>query len=196
MMKIIQTIGVAFVILLLSACESNFQPKPRGYIRIQLPKQSYQHLDLKGYPYTFEFSKYAKPVLPGRNPEKYWINIYYPNFKAQIHLSYKSVNNNLDILLNDVHSMVNKHIPKANAINEQMYVDENKRVFGMAYEIKGSEAASPYQFYVTDSTTHFLRGALYFNFSPNNDSLKPVIKYLQSDIQQLIESLQWVEHKE
>lgn len=92
--------------------------------------------------------------------------------------------------------MINKHIPKANAIDEQMYMDENKKVFGMAYTIKGSQAASPYQFYMTDSTEHFLRGALYFNFTPNNDSLKPIIQFLESDIQHLIESLSWSEENQ
>lgn len=191
MTKIFKTIFFATIIFLISSCDNNYQPKPRGFFRIQLPEQSYQNLNLKDFPYTFEISDISKPVLPGRNPEKYWINIYYPRFKAQIHLSYKPVNNNMDTLLNDVHSMVNKHIPKANAINEQMYIDEVNRVFGMAYEIKGSEAASQYQFYMTDSTSHFLRGALYFNFLPNNDSLKPVIEFLQSDVQHLIETLRW-----
>lgn len=197
MIKIIQSILVViFITVFLSACDSNYQPKPRGYLRIELPEPSYQELNLKGFPYNFELSEFAKPVLPGTHPEKYWINIYYPHFKAQIHLTYKAVHHNLDTLLNDVHAMINKHIPKANAIDEQMYMDENKKVFGMAYTIKGSQAASPYQFYMTDSTEHFLRGALYFNFTPNNDSLKPIIQFLESDIQHLIESLSWSEENQ
>lgn len=196
MIGLFKTLIFVIVVFLLSSCENNYQPKPRGFFRIQLPEQSYQDLNLKGFPYNFKISNQSKPVLPGHNAEKYWINVYYPSFKAQIHLSYKSINDNMDTLINDVYSMVNKHIPKANAINEQMYVDETNRVFGIAYEIKGSEAASQYQFYMTDSTRHFLRGALYFNFSPNNDSLKPVIEYLESDIQHLIETLRWVDSTE
>jgi gliding motility-associated lipoprotein GldD len=192
-MKIFKLLTLLFVFVFVS-CNNDFQPKPRGFFRIELPEKSYQVFGLKEYPYQFEISKYAKPMLPGRNAEKYWINIYYPKFNAQLHLSYKRIDNNLDTLLNDVHSMVNKHIPKATAINEQMYVNESNSVFGMAYEIKGSQAASAYQFYMTDSTQHFLRGALYFNFSPNNDSLKPVIEYLEGDIQHLIETLSWAEN--
>ncbi|OYT16688.1 MAG: gliding motility lipoprotein GldD, partial [Bacteroidetes bacterium 4572_77] len=94
-------------------------------------------------------------------------------------------------LLNDVHNMMNKHIPKANAINENMYLNPIQHVYGLTYDIQGSQAASPFQFYVTDSTQHFFRGALYFNFTPNNDSLQPVIDYLKKDIQVLIESLEW-----
>jgi len=192
-MKKLKLIVILFLLSFVS-CNNDFQPKPRGFFRIELPEKSYQRFDLKEFPYQFEISKFSKPVIPGRNAEKFWINIYYPKFNAQLHLSYKLIDNNLDTLLNDVHTMVNKHIPKATAINEQMYVNESKRVFGMAYEIKGSQAASAYQFYMTDSTQHFLRGALYFNFSPNNDSLKPVIEYLESDIQHLIETLSWTEN--
>ena len=72
-----------------------------------------------------------------------------------------------------------------------MYLNPELKVYGMAYDIKGSEAASPYQFYLTDSTQHFIRGALYFNFSPNNDSLKPVIDFLQKDVQEMIDSFEW-----
>lgn len=191
MIKTNPLILLLVLFILFSSCQETYQPKPRGYFRIKLPVQSYQSLNVKEFPYNFELSKYAKPVIPGPRPEKYWLNIYYPYFNAQIHLSYKKIDSNLDTLLNDVYSMMNKHIPKANAINEQMYVDNKNKVFGMAYAIKGSEAASPFQFYMTDSTNHFIRGALYFNFSPNNDSLKPVIQYLESDIQHLIETLKW-----
>jgi len=186
---------IILLTVFLSACENNYQPKPRGYLRFELPKPAYQELNLKGFPYNFELSRYAKPVLPGLHPEKYWINIYYPHFNAQIHLSYKPIHHNLDTLLNDVHAMVDKHIPMANAINEQMFVNDSKKVFGMVYEIKGTEAASPYQFYVTDSTKNFLRGALYFNFSPNNDSLKPIIKFLKNDIQHMVETIEWNSQK-
>lgn len=192
--KLKYIIGVLLLILMVLgvySCENDYQPKPRGYFRIELPVKEYQRFQISSFPYEFDIPKYAKIAKPQNNPEKYWINIVYPMFKAQLHISYKPVNNNLDTLLNDAHKMMNKHIPKANAINEQMFLNEDLRVYGMAYEIKGSEAASPYQFYLTDSTHHFLRGALYFNFSPNNDSLMPVIDFIQEDLQRLIESFEW-----
>ncbi len=174
-----------------SDCDNNYQPKPRAYFRIQLPEKEYKVFQSPNFPYSFHIPVYAK-ITPAKNQtEKYWMNILYPNFHAQLHISYKTINNNLDTLLNDVHKMMSKHIPKANAINEQLYVNEDNQVYGMAYEIKGSEAASPFQFYLTDSTSHFLRGALYFNFSPNNDSLKPIIDFLQTDIREMIDSFRW-----
>lgn len=177
--------------VLLSSCSDDYQPKPRAYFRIQLPEKQYETFKPKGFPYSFNVPSYAKIIPAKSKGEKYWINIIYPYFNAQLYISYKPIHNNLDTLLNDMHQMMNKHIPKANAINEQMFLNDDLRVFGMAYEIKGTEAATPYQFYLTDSTNHFLRGALYFNFSPNNDSLKPVIDFLQDDARELIDSFRW-----
>lgn len=173
------------------SCKNDAQPKPRGYFRIQLPEKEYIRFQLTSFPYEFDIPKYSKIGKPKNQPEKYWINVVYPMFKAQLHISYKPIHHNLDTLLNDAHKMMNKHIPKANAINEQMFINDEQKVYGMAYEIMGSEAASPYQFYLTDSTHHFLRGALYFNFSPNNDSLMPVIDFIKTDIDRLIESFEW-----
>ena len=193
--KIKHTVNTLFVLMLFAivftSCNEDYQPKPRAYFRIQLPEKQYEAFQAKAYPYSFNVPSYAQ-IRPAKTKgEKYWINIYYPYFNAQLYISYKPINNNLDTLLNDMHNMMNKHIPKANAINEQMFLNEDIRVFGMAYEIKGTEAATPYQFYLTDSINHFIRGALYFNFSPNNDSLKPVIDYLQNDARELIDSFRW-----
>ena len=70
------------------------------------------------------------------------------------------------------------------------YEDKEKSVYGVLYEIKGN-AASSVQFYATDSTKHFLRGALYFNTVPNKDSLAPAIQFVEEDIIHLIETLSW-----
>ena len=175
------------------SCQNDFQPKPRGYFRIQLPEKEYTRFEISTFPYQFDIPVYSKIGMPKNNTEKYWINVIYPMFKAQLHISYKPVHNNLDTLLNDAHKMMNKHIPKANAINEQMFLNDEHQVYGMAYEIMGTEAASPYQFYLTDSTNHFLRGALYFNFSPNNDSLSPVINFIKEDMVRMIETFEWAE---
>lgn len=173
------------------SCNDSSQPKPRGYFRIYLPEKEYSTIK-KNLPYTFEIPTYS--FLENDNDpmaEKYWTNIVFPSFNAKIHLSYKAINGNLNVLLDDTHKLVNKHIPKANAINEQLYINKEKKVYGLAYSIKGVDAASPFQFYLTDSTHHFLRGALYFNVRPNNDSLAPVIEFIQEDIQKLIESFEW-----
>lgn len=179
-------------IFLLSSCDSTpFTPKPRGYFRIDFPEKQYVLLD-SIYPYSFEYPAYAtlKPDLHSPN-EKYWINLQFEPYRATLHLSYKQIDANLIDYLEDAHTLVTKHIPKADAIYDSLIVDRERNVFGLTYEIEGSGAASPYQFFLTDSTEHFLRGALYFNTIPNNDSLEPVIDFIQQDVEHLIETLRW-----
>jgi gliding motility-associated lipoprotein GldD len=123
--------------------------------------------------------------------EPYWINILYTPYHAQLHFSYKVIRDNLKQYLEDSRTLVNKHIPKASAIQQREYVNAENKVYGLVYDIKGSDAASTYQFYLTDSVSKFVRGALYFNLVPNNDSLEPVIGYLKEDIQHMITTFRW-----
>jgi len=175
----------------LNACDQNYSPKPRGYFRIDLPEKSYVKFDTT-FPYSFEYPNYANIKKDPHSPhEKYWINLEIPNFNATVHFSYKTVNGNLVDYLEDSHTLVTKHIPKADAIYDSLIVDPERNVFGLTYQITGSTVASPYQFFLTDSSSHFLRGALYFNTIPNNDSLQPVIDFVISDIEHLINSLEW-----
>jgi gliding motility-associated lipoprotein GldD len=180
-----------FLVLLLASCNTDYTPKPRGYFRIDLPKHEYRTFD-KAFPYTFEYPVYAEVVPDStRMAEPYWVNVTYPRFRAQLHLSYKPVRRNLAGYLEDSRTLVNKHIQKANAITQQEYLDTANRVFGLTYDIKGTDAASPFQFYLTDSTTHFVRGALYFDVVPNNDSLGPVIAFLREDVEHMIATFRW-----
>jgi gliding motility-associated lipoprotein GldD len=173
------------------SCNTDYTPKPRGYFRIDLPKHEYRLFD-KAFPYSFEYPVYAE-VIPDstRMAEPYWVNVTYPRFRAQLHLSYKPVHRNLAGYLEDSRTLVNKHIQKANAITQQEYLDTANRVFGLTYDIKGTDAASPFQFYLTDSTSHFVRGALYFDVVPNNDSLEPVIAFLREDVEHMIATFRW-----
>ena len=177
------------------ACQENYTPKPRGYFRIDLPEKSYKKLDTT-LPYKFEYPVYATitgdPYAPDK---KEWINVNFPAFKAVLHISYNNVNNNLAQFLNDAHTLVSKHIPKAEAIYDSLIFHPGKEVYGLAFKIEGIGTASPFQFYVTDSTKHYLRGALYFNLHPNNDSLSPVIDFIEKDINHLINTLEWKTEK-
>lgn len=178
-------------LLFLISCNDTPTPKPRGYFRIGLPEKEYRLLD-SIFPYTFEYPVYANITgdLHAKS-ETNWINIDFPRFKGRIHLSYKTINKNLGTFTEDAHSLVMKHIPKASAIEEIRIENRENRVYGLLYDIKGTGAASPCQFYVTDSTSHFLRGALYFSVIPNNDSLAPVIDFIKSDIQHMLETMKW-----
>jgi gliding motility-associated lipoprotein GldD len=184
-----------FLLIVQISCEHIYQPKPAGYFRIALPKKTYKVFD-STYPYIFEYPEYSKIVSdnePGAEP--YWINLEFRNFKGTLHISYKPLRNNLKTYLEDSRTLAMKHITKANSIEEKKVENRNEKVSGLIYNITGTGAASTYQFYLTDSTKHFLRGALYFNFKPNNDSIEPVIEFIKEDIDHLIESLRWKDKK-
>ena len=179
------------LIVLVSSCSDSYAPKPRGYFRIDLPEKAYRAFDA-AFPYTFDYPVYADiSADSSKMAEPYWINIRYKPFNATLHLSYKMMAGNLDKYLNDAHTLVNKHIPKATAISQREFVDPAHRVFGLVFDIRGADAASPYQFYLTDSITNFVRGALYFNHVPNNDSLAPVIEFLKKDMEHMINTFRW-----
>ncbi len=187
-------IPVSFLLCALlgfSACEQTYTPKPRGYMRIALPEKEYKLIDT-GCPYSFETATYSnfKPDTRAQS-DSCWFNIDYPQFKAQLYFSYKPIKGNLAGYLEDSRELTNKHISKASGIEETLIIKDDTRVYGMLYTVEGSRAASPLQFHLTDSTDHFLRGALYFNVSPNNDSLAPVIDFLKEDVLHFIETLKW-----
>jgi gliding motility-associated lipoprotein GldD len=188
--KLFQVV-LLLVVIVLASCNQEYTPKPRGYMRIDLPEHTYSQVETD-CPYSFEIADYAQFVPDTRQfSDPCWFNIDYPQFKAKLHFSYKPVKNNLGIYLEDSRTLTNKHISKASNIEEALIIKDDTRVFGTIYEVEGSRAASPIQFHLTDSTDHFLRGALYFNVAPNNDSLAPVIDFLREDVLRFIETLEW-----
>jgi gliding motility-associated lipoprotein GldD len=188
---------LAFIVMwLLAACNSGYTIKPRAYFKINFPEKAYQKFSVAGYPYSFEYPVYSKVVKDsaffGEETENpYWINIDFPQFNARIYISYKDVQkNNYDSLVNDAFTMSYKqHTYKASAIEPEAFTTPNN-ISGVFFSLKGNTATAN-QFFITDSVKHFLRGALYFNATPNQDSLKPVNDFLRQDMEHLINTLQW-----
>jgi len=180
------------ILLILWGCSSEFMPKPKGYNRIILPAHEYTTLP-DTLPYSFQYSKHAK-ILKDSSwiAEPYWIDIYYPEFVASIQVSYKPVKNDIELLkeyLATAYKLTSKHQVKAYAIDEAV-VKTNHGKTAVVAKLSG-EVPSQYQFFTTDSTNHFLRGALYFNTATQNDSLAPVIDYVKEDIMKLLNTLEW-----
>jgi len=185
------TIILFIIVVAFQGCRQDYSPKPRGYFRIDFPEKEYISFDTT-YPYSFEYPAYAKVIPDTRETsEKYWMNIDFPKFQGRIHISYKPVDENLSQYLEDSRAFVLKHIPKAEAIDDSLIYRPDDRVFGLVYYIEGSRAASTCQFFVTDSSDRFLRGALYFNAVPNNDSLAPVIDFIEEDIRHMLKTFRW-----
>jgi gliding motility-associated lipoprotein GldD len=197
-MKLSALAGILLLVSsLLFSCNSVYTPKRRGYFKIDLPPHQYQSFDRPGYPYTFEYPVYADVVRDSsffdKTPENpYWINIDFPRFNARIYVSYKEIGpgrNSFDKLREDAFKMTFKHSYKANSI-EQSVIKTPGGVSGIFFDV-GGNAATAKQFFVTDTTRNFLRGALYFDTTPNEDSLGIVNRFLEEDMVHLINTFQW-----
>ncbi len=187
-------LSAVFILFVFAACnsESDYSPRPRGYYRIELKPHTYKSFVPADCPFQFEIPEPAF-AIPDTDTntyaEKCWYYILMPEINAQLYLTYKEVDNNFDKYAEDTRTLVYKHTARASSIDEEI-VSFNRGVSGVIYEI-GGDAASSLQFFVTDSTKHFLRGALYFNSAPNADSLKPVLDYARTDIRQMLQTLNW-----
>jgi gliding motility-associated lipoprotein GldD len=180
------------IVLVFAACSSDYMPKPKGYNRIILPENEYQSL-ADTFPYSFEYSKQAV-ILRDSSwiSERYWIDVYYPEFQASVQVSYKPVQHNEQLLreyLATAYKLTSKHQVKAYAIDEAVFKTKNGKTAVVA--LLSGEVPSQYQFFCTDSINHFIRGALYFNTATQNDSLAPVIAFVKTDIEQMLNTLEW-----
>jgi gliding motility-associated lipoprotein GldD len=172
--------------------ENTIAPKPRAYYRLSFPEKKYVLYD-SACPFKFQIPSYSsmgKDAHSGAEP--CWLNLNINPLNATIHLSYKQVSNNLNDYLEDTYTLASKHQIKASGIEETVIKMDSKKVYGLVYEI-GGNAASSIQFFLTDSTRHFLRGALYFNAVPNTDSIKPALEFVREDIYNMIKTFEWKE---
>lgn len=189
-------IVISFVsILLVTACNSPFIPKEKGYANFKFPEKSYQAFNAQNFPYTFEYPRYAfvdnQINYFGENKSKdTWINIQFPSLNGTIYISYKKIKpHQLDTLINDAYKFANNHSNKATYIADSVFTTSHG-VHGVFFNI-GGDVATAYQFFLTDSNTHFFRGALYFNTTPNTDSLSIYNEFLYKDVQHLVNTFKW-----
>lgn len=190
----VKVLAVLFAVLFITACGGNqdYSPKPRGYFRIVFPEKAYQSYN-EGCPFTFDYPKYSHfEADKSKNAQPCWINLQYPQFNATLHLTYQPVQSKKEFneLIEDAHKLSFKHTVKATGIDEGVIAYPDRKVYGIYYTIDGN-AASSAQFYLTDSTKHYLRGALYFNSEPRLDSIQPVLTYLKKDVDVMIKTLKW-----
>jgi gliding motility-associated lipoprotein GldD len=208
---LIVIVGVSFIT---ASCNSVYTSKKKGYFHIELPPHAYTVFDQPGFPYSFEYPIYAVPVKDSTyfdsTPENdYWINIDFPQFNARIFLSYKIIGgqavykikqadgtyrdsigiNRFDAMVNDAFNLTNKNQVASTSIKDSVFTTKNN-ITGIYFKV-GGNAATGRQFFISDTSRHFLRGALYFGATPNADSIRPVQNFLEEDIRHMINSFRW-----
>ncbi|MDB5025250.1 MAG: gliding motility lipoprotein GldD [Mucilaginibacter sp.] len=198
-----KTVLLIPVLLLFAACSGNhdYSPKPRGYYRIIFPKKAYQQFN-GPYPFTFVYPKYAviekdTHIAPQKKDKKlmnmqYLLNMQFPRFNGTLHLSYESITSKkvFDELTEDARTFAFKHTVKATSIDQGIIHNADRKIYGIYYTIEGN-AASSIQFYITDSVKNYMRGALYFNSTPQMDSIQPVLKFVKRDVDTMIKTFRW-----
>ena len=206
--------GLLFLLLIVAACNSPYGSRKRGYYQIHLPKRGYQLFERQGFPYSFEYPVYGNIIQDSTyfdsNPENpYWINIDFPRFGGRVFLSYKRVGgkalykvkgpngqyrdslgiNVFDRMVADAFTLTNKNNVVSTSIKDSLIITNNG-VHGVFFKVGGNAATSK-QFFLSDTTTHFIRGALYFDVTPNADSLRPVQDFLQADLEHIVNTFRW-----
>ena len=174
-----------FPALILTGCKNDVVPKPSSHLRLDYPVARYVTFE-NHCPYTFEMN--ADAIITEKANCNFTIN--YPKMRATVYLTYKPVNANINLLLRDAQKLTFEHVIKADDIIEQPFLNAEKKVYGMFYQVQGN-AATNAQFYVTDSTKHFVAASVYFNAKPNFDSIMPAADYIKNDMRTIMETMKW-----
>jgi len=183
-----------FAVICFASCSGNhdYSPKPRGYFRIMFPKKDYQAY-AGGCPISFLYPTYATiEADKNKDAKPCWMNMQFRQFDGTLHLSYEHIQSKkeFDQLIEDAHKLSFKHTIKATSIDQGIIAYPDRKVYGIYYTIDGN-AASSLQFYLTDSTRNYIRGALYFNTEPRLDSIQPVLNFVKQDVNLMIKSFRW-----
>ena len=186
MIKKVSGFALVFAGIIAASCNNDAMPKPKAYLRLDYPMGKYMAYD-GPCPYTFGYNSQAH-IKEKSNCN---LTIEYPKMKATVYITYKPVTQtNLESLLRDAQKLTYEHVIKADEIKEQPFVNPERNVFGMFYQV-GGDAATNAQFYVTDNTKHFLTGSMYFYAKPNYDSIMPAASYIKDDMRNIMETIRW-----
>lgn len=187
---------IVLCLFLLQSCgeEQSYVPKPRAYPRIVYPEKVHARFQRDGVPYSFEMPLYCtmeKDSSGVYTQQPYWYNLNFKPFNATLHITYYRFKDwqQFDSLVSDTRKLAYKHLQRADDIPEiPVYRKDGLR--GHIFDIKGN-TATHMNFYLTDSSRNFFRGALYFNKQTNIDSIAPVVEFVKQDIQHLISTFKW-----
>ena len=183
--KITFLLLISSLFIAVISCKNDVFPKPSSQLSLDYPMAEYVHFE-NNCPFTFDMNSEA--VIKEKSGCNFTID--YPKMKATIFVSYKPVQNNVNLLLRDAQKLTYEHVIKADDILEQPFINNENKVYGMFYSVNGN-AATNGQFYATDSIKHFIDCSVYFYAKPNFDSIMPAASYVKNDMQRMMESLRW-----
>jgi gliding motility-associated lipoprotein GldD len=207
----LQLIVLLFVSFFIISCNSTYTSKKPGYYKIDFPKRQYVKFEKPAFPYSFEYPVYATIDKDSseENGDPFSININFPYLNGEIYMTYKVIGakstykvkdssgkykdstgiNIFQKLVEDCYKLTYKNDIKAYSIEDSVMHTPNN-ITGIFFRLSGSVATAK-QFLLSDTTHNFLRGALYFDATPNEDSLRPVNDFLQEDMKHIINTLKW-----
>lgn len=178
-----------FIVLILLSC-TEYTPRPIGYQRVVRQSVEYIEFNNKDFSFLYPNDAYIEPLISEAKPE-IWFSLHYKQYNATLHCTYIPLSNqDLNKILDDSYQLAYSHVSMAQGISQTQLADSLHHTFGIIYDIQGA-VASPVQFYVTDNTSNFLRGSLYFDQVVKADSVAEVVSFIRNDIVHLMESLEW-----
>ncbi len=181
-------------------------PKPRVYPKVSYPERHYVKMDTNFCPFSFDYPDYMQFYqdtisLKRLGSHSCWFNLKFPSLNGDVHFTYTplgpkdSLEQQMFKIYNDAYEMAEKHVSKANGIEDLLINNPEKDVYGVLFNLEGS-VASTFQIVVTDSTNHAVRAALYFNNRPAPDSMAPIVEFLKTDVMGMLNSFEWEKEEE
>jgi gliding motility-associated lipoprotein GldD len=183
-------------------------PKPRVYLKLDLPEHSYSKTEINHPCFSYQFDL-GKPYVVGQYVLNQARPFFYFNQRKLTQFNARQIidlgpftgrielfsfvfptRDSLSKLIEFSNDLVDEDKIKADSISFERYVDPKHRVFGTVYSLKGN-VANNFRFHLTDSTRRFLMGYLMLECPPNYDSLRPSLDYLKVDLDRMIESFRW-----
>jgi len=181
---------ITIVLLAVSCTEPSYTPKPPTYLRLELPEPTYANYD-DSCSYNFNLSQlYKVSNAPDQMPGTCHKRIDLGPLNGTAYIRYWDMRQPLAYYVNSANDEIDKHKLKADNIVNETILRSKDRVFGSFFELQG-DVATPFQFYLTDSTSRFLYCEVLFNSTPNYDSLRPSLDYLKRDLDEFVNTLNW-----
>lgn len=185
-------VGFLFLFLAFTSCtEDKTIPKPPTFLRLDFNHPGYvRYTSDCGYSFDVDKMFTVRNTVDEQGNKLCHRDIDLGKLNGVLYFSYIEMDKTLKEYIDHALDKVEEHKVKASSISDTSFYFSDKRVFGTLFELKGN-VASPFQFYLTDSTSKFASGVVYFNTVPNYDSLRPSLNFVKKDILKMIETFEW-----